>query len=59
MGAMLKGPFGIILLASALLVAGLVGIAAFCGVLPRTSKTSPLAGLLVLMWTCTFSVTAS
>ena len=46
---MLKGPFGIILLAGALLVAGLVGIVTFWGVLPRTSNTSPLAALFFLM----------
>lgn len=47
-----------ILLAGALLVAGLVGIVAFWGVLPRTSNTSPLAALFVLMWSCTYIVTA-
>jgi hypothetical protein len=59
MGAMLKRPLGIILLAGALLVAGLVGIAAFWGVLPRTSNTSPLAALFLLMWSCTYFVTAT
>jgi hypothetical protein len=52
-------PFGIILLAAVLLAAGLVGIAAFWGVLPRTSNTSPLAALVVLMWSCTCLVTAT
>ena len=59
MGAMLGRPFGIILLAGALLVAGLVGIAAFWRVLPRTSNTSPLAAVFVLMWSCTYLVTAT
>jgi hypothetical protein len=57
--AMIKRPLGIVLLAGALLVAGLVGIAAFWGVFPRTSNTSPLAALLVLMWSCTYLVTAA
>ena len=59
MGAMLKRPLGIVLLAGALLVAGLVGIAAFWGVLPRTSNTSPLAALFALMWSCIYLVTAT
>ena len=59
MGVMLKRPFGIVLLAGALLVAGLVGIAAFWGVLPRSANTSPLAALFVLMWSCTYFVTAT
>jgi hypothetical protein len=59
MGAMLKRPSGIILLAGALLVAGLVGMAAFWGVLPRTSNTSPLAALFLLLWSCTYFVTAT
>lgn len=56
---MLKRPFGIILLAGVLLVAGLAGIAAFWAVLPRTSNTSPLAALFVLLWSCTCFVTAT
>ena len=56
---MLKRPFGIILLAGALLVAGLVGIAAFWRVLPRTANTSPLAALFLLMWSCTYCVAAT
>ncbi len=59
MGATLERPFGIILLAGALLVAGLLGIAAFWGVLPRDSNTSPLAALFVLTWSCTNFVTAT
>jgi hypothetical protein len=59
MGAMLKRPLGIVLLAGALLVAGLVGIAAFWGVLPRSSNTSPLAALFALMWSCIYLVTAT
>jgi chromate transport protein ChrA len=59
MGAMLKRPFGIVLLAGALLVASIVGIAAFWAVLPRTSDTSPLAALFALIWSCTYFVTAT
>jgi hypothetical protein len=59
MGAMLKRPSGIILLAGALLAAGLVGIAAFWGVVPRTSDTSPLAALFLLIWSCTYFLTAT
>jgi hypothetical protein len=59
MGVMLKRPFGTILLASSLFVAGLVGIAAFWRVLPRTSNTSPLAALFILIWSCTYFVTAT
>ena len=51
-------PFGIILLAAALLAAGLAGIAAFWAAWPRTSNTSPLAALFALVWSCTFFVTA-
>ena len=50
--------FGIILLAAALLAAGLAGIAAFWVAWPRTSNTSPLAALLALVWSCTYVVTA-
>ena len=51
-------PFGIILLAAALLAAGLAGIAAFWAAWPRTSNTSPLAALFALVWSCTYLVTA-
>jgi hypothetical protein len=51
-------PFGIILLAAALLAAGLAGIAAFWAAWPRTSSTSPLAALFALVWSCTYLVTA-
>jgi hypothetical protein len=51
---MLKRPFGIVLLAGALLAAGLAGIAAFWVAWPRTSNTSPLAALLALVWSCTY-----
>ena len=51
-------PFGIILLAAALLAAGLAGIAAFWAVWPRTSNTSPLAALFALVWSCTYLVSA-
>ena len=59
MGAIRKRPFGVVLLAGGFLVAGLVGIAAFWGLLPRTSNTSPLAALFVLMCSCTYFVTAT
>ena len=55
---MLGRPFGIVLLAGALLVAGLVGMAVFWGVFPRTANTSPLAALFVLVWSCTYVITA-
>ena len=55
---MLGRPFGIILLAAALLAAGLAGIAASWIVWPRTSNTSPLAALLTLVWSCTYVVAA-
>jgi hypothetical protein len=55
---MLKRPLGIVLLAGALLVAGLTGIAAFWAVLPRTSNTSPLAAIFALTWSCAYIVTA-
>jgi len=51
---MLGRPFGIILLAGALLAAGLAGIAAFWAAWPRTSNTSPLAALFALTWSCAY-----
>jgi len=51
-------PFGIILLAVALLAAGLAGIAAVWAAWPRTPNTSPLAALSALVWSCTYLVTA-
>ena len=51
-------PFGIILLAVALLAAGLLGIIAFWAVWPRTSNTSPLAALFALAWSCTYIIAA-
>jgi hypothetical protein len=53
---MLGRPFGIILLAAALLAAGLAGIAVFWAVWPRTSNTSPLAALFALTWSCAYIV---
>jgi hypothetical protein len=58
MGAMPGRPFGIVLLAGALLVSGLAGIAALWAVLPRTSNTSPLAALFALAWSCAYVATA-
>lgn len=55
---MLGKPIGIILLAAALLTAGLAGIAAFGAAWPRTSNTSPLAALLALVWSCTYVAAA-
>ena len=55
---MLKRPFGIILLARALLAAALAGIAAVWAAWPRTSNTSPLAALFALVWSCTYVVAA-
>jgi hypothetical protein len=55
---MLGRRFGIILLAAALLAAGLAGIAAFWVAWPRTSNTSPLAALLALVWSCMYVVSA-
>jgi len=51
-------PPGIVLLAVALLVAGLAGVAAFWAVFPRTSNTSPLAALFALIWSGAYIVTA-
>jgi hypothetical protein len=51
---MSETPFGILVLAGALLAAGIAGIAAFWAVLPRTSNTSPLAALFALTWSCAY-----
>jgi hypothetical protein len=51
---MLGRPFGIILLAAALLAAGFAGIAAFWAAWPRTSNSSPLAALFALAWSCAY-----
>jgi hypothetical protein len=55
---MLRRSFATTLLAGIFLVAGVVGIAAFWSVWPRTSSTSPLAALFALTWGCTYIVTA-
>ena len=57
-GEMLERPIGVVLLAGAFLTAGIVGLVAFLGVLPRSSATSPLAALFALMWCCTYLGTA-
>ena len=51
-------PSGIILLAAALLAAGVAGSAAFWVTWPRSSNTSPLAALFALVWSCTYVATA-
>jgi len=55
---MLVRPFGIILLAAALLAAGLAGIAALWAAWPATSNTSPLAALFALAWSCAYVIAA-
>jgi hypothetical protein len=54
----LTRPLGTTLIAGVLLAAGLAGMAAFWGALPRNSNTSPLAALFALTWSCTYVVTA-
>jgi hypothetical protein len=56
LGELLGRPVGIVLLAAALLGAGLVGIAVCWAVWPRTSDISPLAALFAVTWSCTYSV---
>ena len=46
------------LLAAALFVAGLVGVAALWAAWPRTASTSPLAALFASAWSCTYLVAA-
>ena len=55
---MLGRPFGVILLATALFVAGLVGIAAFWVAWPRTPNTSPLMALFALLWSAIYIMAA-
>ena len=58
---MLERPAGIILLAAALLAAGVAGVAAFSVAFVSwltTPGTSPLAQLFALAWSCTFVVAA-
>jgi len=55
---MIGKPSGTILLAAALLAAGLAGVAAFWATWPRTSNTSPLAALFALAWSCTYLAAA-
>jgi len=56
LGEMLGRPLGIMLLAAALLAAGLAGIAASWAAWPRTSNTSPLAALFSVAWSCAYIV---
>jgi len=56
MREMIKRPMGTVLLAGALLVAGLAGIVVLWAVWPRTPGTSPLAALSALVWSCTYIV---
>ena len=49
---------GIVLLAMALLAAGVAGLAALWVAWPRTANTSPLAALFALVWSCTYIVAA-
>jgi hypothetical protein len=58
MGEATKRPLGVVLLASTLLAAGVLGLAAFWAVVPRTSGTSPLAALLFLLWSATYLTAA-
>ena len=51
---MQKKPIGVSALVGVLFVAGLAGIAASWGALPRTSGTSPLMAMFSLVWGCTF-----
>lgn len=53
---MLGRPLGIVLLAAALLAAGLAGIVAMSSVWPRSSNTSPLAAMFAFVWSLTFMV---
>src|SRR5688572_20377126 len=47
-----------ILLAGSFLAAGVTAIVAFSGAWPRTSNTSPLMALFVLLWGCACILTA-
>ena len=58
MGETLRRPFGTVLFASVLLAAGVAGITAASGAWPRTSDTSPLLALFILVWSCAAVVTA-
>ena len=53
---MLGQPLGIMLLAAALLAAGVAGLAALWAVWPRSSNTSPLAALFAVAWSCAYIV---
>jgi hypothetical protein len=53
-----RRPLGATLIAGICLAAGLAGIIAFWGAVPRTSNTSPLMALLALLWGCTYILTS-
>jgi len=53
-----KRPLGTAMLAGALLVAGILGIAAFLAVVPRDANTSPLAALSALGWSAAYITAA-
>lgn len=58
MGETLRRPFGTVLIAGTFLAAGVVGIVAAWGTWPRTSTTSPLLALFLLVWSCSAVFTA-
>lgn len=51
---MVARSIGTVLLAAALLAAGLVGMAKFWTLIPRNSNTSPLAAIFTLAWSCAY-----
>ena len=54
-----RRPLGTVLLAGTFLAAGGAGIVAAWGAWPRTSGTSPLLVLFILVWSCAAVVTAA
>jgi hypothetical protein len=55
---MLGRPFGVVLLSTALLMAGVAGIVAFWGAWPSTVDTSPLMALFALAWSAIYITAA-